>query len=352
MAFFTRPELTDDQFKQLSTSILTLSGETDFVGTLKSKGIEIDASTGYTSGSSFGHVLTFDGTKIRLLSPSGGTAGGSYPYDDISTITVGGIPAGTPLLNEPLVDLWQRLLVVYQEPTFPSFNISIPSLNEVGNPASWSGNQTFTWSTSNSGNVEPNTIQIRDITNATILGSGLANDGTELLALGAVIANATPITHTWRIEGTNTELNAMTPRNKTIESIYPWFYGTFDAGAVPAGTNRPDPTNAVTAQALIDAGTKVVTKSNGTLTANFSSTAQDYIWVAIPSSSTVKTVWYVNALDNGAIGGVVSPGGNLFPSPVTNNVDEPVSVYWSGITYRFYVSNKQVAATSMEFRNS
>lgn len=245
-------------------------------------------------------------------------------------------------------------MVVYQEPTFPSFNINISSLNEVGNPASWSGNATFTWSTSNSGNVSANTISIIDVTSGNVvLGSGLANDGIEILPLGTVINNLTPISHTWRIEGTNTELNAMTPRNRTIESIYPWFYGTFDAGAVPAGDNRPDPSNPVTAQSLVDVGTKVIAKSNSTLTVpNFGSSSQDYIWIAVPSPSTVKTVWFVNALDNGVIGGAISAGGNLFPTPVTVNINEPSFGYWSGVQYRFYLSNKQVSATSMEFRNS
>ncbi|GAG53981.1 unnamed protein product, partial [marine sediment metagenome] len=62
--FRTRPDLDDRQFKQKSTSVLTLSGTTNYLGPLKSSGIEIDASTG---GTSVGDVLTWNGTKILLL---------------------------------------------------------------------------------------------------------------------------------------------------------------------------------------------------------------------------------------------------------------------------------------------
>lgn len=350
MSFFTRPELTDEQFKQLSTSVLTLSGETNFVGVLKSKGVEIDASTG---GTFAGYVLTLDPSGVIKLKPAASGGTGQYAGASPSTITVGGIPAGTTLTGKTFEQLWEQLLVVYQEPAFTTFGNNIPSLSEVGNPASWTGNKIFTWSTSNSSNVSANTLTIKDVTSGNVvLGTGLANDGNENLSLMTTITNNVPLSHTWNIVGTNTESNQMPVKTYKIETIYPWFYGTFDGGAVPAGVNRPDASNPVTAQALLDAGSVVVQKSNGTLTVgNFAATAQDYIWFAIPSTSTAKTVWYVNPLDNGAIGGAVSAGGNLFPSPDTTSVDSP-SAYWNGISYNIYVSNKQIAATNMEFRNS
>lgn len=354
MGFFTRPDLINQQFKQLSGGTLTLSGETNFVGTLKSKGVEIDASTGGTFAG-YGLILDTDGV-IRLKPFSGGSGSGIYDGATPSTISVGGIPAGTTLTGRTFESLWEQLLVVYQAPTFSSFVINgIPALSEVGDPASFSGNKTFTWSTTNSSNVQANTITIRDVTNGnTILGTGLANDGVETLPLSTVISNTTPITHTWSINGTNTESNPIPQRTRTIESIYPWFFGRFDGGAVASGVNRPDPSNPTVAQSLLDNFEfKLIEKSNGTLTVfDFGSDSQDYIWIAVPATSTVKTRWYVNALDNGVIGGAVSAGGNLFPTPVTVTVDEPEGSYWTGVQYRFYVSNKQLAATIMEFRNS
>lgn len=351
MGFFTRITLEDNVAKQISGTTLTLSGETNFVGRLKSKGIEIDASTGGTFPS---YVLTLDTDSVIRLKPSSSGGSGLYTQASPSTINLGGIPAGTVLTNRPLEDILEQLLVVYQTPTFSVFNISIPSLLEVGNPNDFTGNQTFTWNTTNSSNVSPNTISITDVTSGNIiLGSGLPNDGNEILNLNTSIENEEPIIHTWRIDGINTKTNAMTSRTRVIESIYPWFYGTFDGGAVPAGVNRPDVSNQATAQDLLDSGTKVLAKSNGTLIVpDFNATNQDYLWIAVPTSSTLKTKWYVNDVDKGDIGGGISAGGNLFPTPDIIDLDEPTTIYWSGISYRFYLSNKQVAATSMEFRNN
>ena len=243
--------------------------------------------------------------------------------------------------------------MVYQVPTFNIFNNTISSLNQVGNPVNWSGSKTFTWNTTNPSNVQSNSIEIVDVTNGNaVLGTGLANDGSESLALGITINNNIPISHTWGVRGTNTEANPIVQKNYTITSIYPWFYGKVSSGGAPSGGNRPDATNPVVAQSLIDSGSVVVANSNSTVVVNnFGATPDDYIWFAIPSISTSKSVWYVNALDNGAIGGIISPAGNLFPDPALANVDSP-SAYWNGIQYKIYLSNKQVNSTYMEFRNS
>lgn len=356
MPFFTRPELIDEQFKQLAGTSLTLSGTTNFAGILQSKGVEIDATITGSSALVNGYVLTYNDTLGRIVleqSTSGGT--GFYNLASPSTITVGGIPAGTTLTGKPLEQLWEDLLVVYQEPAFSTFNNSIPPLSEVGNPATWniSPDTTFNWNTSNSGNVQPNSIEIIDVTLGNVtMASGLANDGTEDLPLTFQIVNNVPVTYTWGVKGTNTETNPISQKNYTINTIYPWFYGKVSSGGAPSGGNRPDPNNSVVAQSLIDSGVVIVASSNGTVVVNnFTATPDDYIWFAIPSTSTSKLVWYVNALDNGSIGGAVSPAGNLFPTPALVNVDSP-SAYWNGVQYKIYLSNKQVNSTYMEFRNS
>ena len=196
MPFFTRPELIDDQFKQLVGTNLTLSGETNFSGILKSKGIEIDASTG---GTFAGYVLTLDPSGVIKLKPASSGGTGVYDAASPSTITVGGIPVGTVLTGRTFESLWEELLVVYQEPTFGLFNNSITSLNQVGNPVNWSGTKTFNWNTSNSGNVQSNSIEIIDVSNGNaVLGTGLANDGNENLALGITINNNIPITEKYK----------------------------------------------------------------------------------------------------------------------------------------------------------
>lgn len=90
----------------------------------------------------------------------------------------------------------------YSAPAFTAFAITgVSSPVEVG--ATVSGTKTFTWATSNSGNVQANTIAIEDTTTTTILGSGLANNGSAALAAGTVTHNVAT-NETWSITGTNT----------------------------------------------------------------------------------------------------------------------------------------------------
>jgi hypothetical protein len=88
MGFFTKLPFSDIQVKQLATESIILSGTTNFAGTLKSKGIEIDATfTGLT-----GSVLTYIGGKIRLA-PSSGGGGGDTSFDSNRPTTRSGVPS-------------------------------------------------------------------------------------------------------------------------------------------------------------------------------------------------------------------------------------------------------------------
>lgn len=99
MSFYTRPILEDDQFKQLSGSTLTLSGSTDFVGTLKSKGIEIDASYTGTTASNVGKALALDENGIIKLQDVEGAdlsfdSSRTTTRDDIPQVNIGGTTIG------------------------------------------------------------------------------------------------------------------------------------------------------------------------------------------------------------------------------------------------------------------
>jgi hypothetical protein len=103
---------------------------------------------------------------IPVVLPIGKSLG-KYVNGDI-------IPAAGKTFEEVLNDVAQDFLA----PAFTSFSISQPSPIEVG--ATISGLKTFTWATSESANVEPDTISIED---SVVLGSGLSNDGTEDLTI-------------------------------------------------------------------------------------------------------------------------------------------------------------------------
>ncbi|MGC3945352.1 MAG: hypothetical protein QM762_12700 [Chryseolinea sp.] len=286
------------------------------------------------------HVSYFEGLAL-------GEGGGAGVYDlaSPSTVAVGGMPAGTNMSGRTWQSLIEEMAVDYLPPAFSSFDISdIGTLAEVGTVIG--GNHDFIWNTTNSFNVQANTVQIRDVTSNTVIASGLANDGAQTVDVG-VIANTSPITRQWRVEAQNTLLASFNSGNRNLSSIYPYFWGKVSSSGAAPGVNRPTAN-----QALINSGTKVVQASNGTVTINFNSTSDDYIWFAIPASMASKLAWYVSALNNGPIGGSVSPGGNLFPDPSLVTINSPTAL-WSGIQYKIYVSNYQSAINvNMELRNS
>ena len=274
-----------------------------------------------------------------------GAGGGVYDLTSPSTIPVGGMPAGTVMTGRTWQSLMEEIAVEYQLPGFSSFALtSIPAVVEVG--VAISGAHNFTWSTSNSFNVLANSINIRDVTANVLIASNLANDGAESVGIGT-IPNTAPMSRSWRAEGRNSLNVQFNSGQDTVTSLYPYFYGKVASGGLAPGLGRP-----AASQALINAGSKVVANSNGTISINFNSSSDDYIWFAIPAISANKNVWFVSLLNNGSIGGPVTPGGNLFPAFDTISVDSP-TVLWSGINYKVYVSNYQTAiAALMELRNS
>ncbi len=92
--------------------------------------------------------------------------------------------------------MWDMLLYPYQEPAFLLFTFGWTNPMEVG--AFTQANPTATWATSNSVNVAPNTVDIRDVTGGTDLVLNTVNDGVEALTV-APITKATASSHTFRI---------------------------------------------------------------------------------------------------------------------------------------------------------
>lgn len=373
-AFYTTNSGQTDNHGALADASAILGGYNHNIATGNTASVIIGGNGIKLTGSTYANFAVVDNLAI-WTAPSAGTTGDTvlvynqqtkkvrtvtqssiqgsstpnvyYTGATPSNTTVGGLLAGTVLTGKTISKLLETMLVVYQAPTFSAFSISSQATTiEVG--TALSGNKTFTWSTTNNSNIATNTVAIRDVTSNSIIASGLANDGTELVNIGT-ITNTSPITRSWRAEATQANNPSgnitFTSANFTVSSIYPYFYGKVASGGAPAGSNRPTATNA-----LVTGGTKVVASSTGTITITFNSTSDDYIWFAIPSTSTSKTVWYVDTLNNGAIGGSVSPGGNLFPAFDSVSV---TTVLWAGVSYKVYISNYQSSVSSaMEMRNS
>lgn len=123
----------------------------------------------------------------------------------------------------------------------------------------------------------------------------------------------------------------------TYNNIYPFFWGV--------STTQPTTSGIA---ALISGGSsnKVLLSAAGTIIIPFAAVSQ-YLWFATFTNYPDKTKWYVDALNNGNIGGPT----NLFQSPVSQSVNSP-NGYWSGINFDIYIGNYQTTNTSMQLRNS
>ena len=138
--------------------------------------------------------------------------------------TIGGIVAGSTFSNDTMQQMWNLLLYPYQSPAFSSFSISGQSTSiEVG--ITISGTKTFVWGTTNSGNVQTNSIIIRDVTNSVVLATGVANTGSNAIALPSSIQKTSPGSNQWSIQGTNTNsINFST--TFTVSWFWLRYYGT------------------------------------------------------------------------------------------------------------------------------
>ena len=112
-------------------------------------------------------------------------------------------------------------------------------------------------------------------------------------------------------------------QSTSFEGIYPYFYYKSTSPITPE-----------IMQSAIANGqaTKVLASSTGTITIPFAANGE-YIAVAYPATSTTKTIWYVNALDNGKIeegGGVLGDVNMLLCNSPTN--------LWNDVPFKIHVS--------------
>ncbi len=171
-----------------------------------------------------------------------------------SNITLGGViegidrpySAGDPVhLQIALADI--TISTPFAAPAFTAFAVTGQTTPiEVGATIA-AGSKTFTWSTSNSINVKPNSISIVDTTGSVTLASGLANTGSDAITIGA-ITNILPATQVWTINGVNTQ-NAGFSRTYTVA----WLWRVY-AGDNAALTLTANQIKALSASSALQAG--------------------------------------------------------------------------------------------------
>lgn len=163
---------------------------------------------------------------------------GSPPYSNATPmpVDVGGWPKDSTFVDKTIAEMLDGLLYPYQYPAFTAFGIldQVTPL-EVGD--SIAIDRTFTWTTSNSSSVSPNTISLYDVTGGnTLIASGLENDGVHATSYPAApITKTTDTTHSFRVDGENTHTETF---NMTYTVTWQWrrFYGeSYNAGPLSAG---------------------------------------------------------------------------------------------------------------------
>lgn len=380
MPFFARPNIDDIQFKQISGTTITLSGQTR-IATSSGLTLYDDVNSKYipiiVTGATDNTVLTYLNNKITLQ-PISDITGNVYTGYTPTTCTVGGLVSGTDICNCSFTCIVQDILVPPLNPvvTEPSSGFSIfPSatLYEVGTCVCIDGYSTF-----DRGCVVPQYCGSPDRRSGTAISYIYCEWGLNtIICPNTTSSNPVTFTPFKVINGENclsskvcysagleifnsrcgTYCSALPPGTTststiTINGILPYFYGKVSSGNVAAGVNRPSAT-----VDLITGGTSITCRSNDTICIDFDSTSDDYIWFATPVASNIKTCWFVDSTNNGNISGSTSSvGGNLFTDPViVDNVsNKPTSCgCWSGESYNLYISNYQTTSGKiMEFRNN
>ena len=181
-----------------------------------------------------GYVLTQDeedGTGV--WAPAAGGSGGTIPnYINTAstTETVGGILAGNtfPPPGRTMQQMWDQLLYPYQPPSFTSFNrADLKSVYEVGETIT-TGSKNFTWSTSNSVNVDSGiagSIEIKELDPSLTIANSEDNDGSQVVSTSAAMGRTTVGSKSlYRIFGINTQGGTF---NSTISRTWRirWYFG-------------------------------------------------------------------------------------------------------------------------------
>lgn len=138
------------------------------------------------------------GISTRGGGGSGGSCDVTYTNTTPVPETIGGIEANTTFDGVSIQDVLTDLLYPYQEPSFNSFNMQGLSKTTYSLGETFSGgSSTFTWSTTNSSNVEVDSVTLNG-------EGGLSNTGNYVQTLSPV-TNNTVTTQTYSISARNTE---------------------------------------------------------------------------------------------------------------------------------------------------
>lgn len=226
----------------------------------------VTAGTYTTVSQSFSGVVPIYQVDVR-------TSAITYSNTGTTPTTIGGISAGSTFNTKTVQEMFDSLLYPYQTPAFTAFaRTNLSSTYELGQVV-LSGAQTFTWSTSNSGNVSANTISIvQNFSPVTTLVNGGANVGTTAITLTSIFSSATLSTNTlYTISATNS-LNSTFSSTIARTWLPRWYYGKFSGSSINPTQLVALPTNALVSNVV---NTYYVIPTGAT---------PEYIYFAIPNT--------------------------------------------------------------------
>jgi len=339
-------DLSNFGFKQLASSLLTLSGTTNFIGTLKSKGMEIDAApshSGYTTGGTGAtvYVLTLLGNKIRLAPSVGGGGGGTGT--NVFNTNRPTTRSGIPIVNAGVGGTVQCFLEKYFFPAVPpssSMSIVLGSSSRQFGDQSCSGvlYNGLGWNVvkntnSFTGNIFIDTCGLGvGVYNCTIPSVGGSQSGAVsycICGLCAVPAGSgtTSTSQTFKICALTTAAE-VTQGTTSIS----WQNKRFWLKSTSSWTSS----DAATIQALLNAGSVIGSELSSSIAKTFSPIAfsGEYFYYVYPKFLGTPT-FTVNALPNNAWGN--GGTGTLFTINYTNN---------NGYTIPYYVAKSDQALST------
>jgi len=334
------------------TSIATSGGSCSIAIASGTQWISLNSSSG--GGGVSGHIIEDEGTPLpqrpflnfvgsnvvvtddvpnnsTVVTVSGG-GGNIYNGASPSTLTVGGINSGSPILGLTYDQLWQDLLVPYIAPAFSSFAIvGQTTVVEVGTTIATP--KTFSFGFSNA-NVQPNSLDILDVTASTTLASGLPLvSPTSAIPIG-VIQQINPSSYSWRGKATNTQATIFFSSNFTIGWYWKAYWGT---SALPLLTEA-------SIEGLLNGQLSVG------LAGTYNFVALDYKYFCFPNDfgSPTTTVGFKDAATGLSIA-MADTGDNAFYSNLQNgwfyglvNVTNSLGI---ATNYRVYRTKNTLGAT-------
>ena len=253
------------------------------------------------------------------------SGGENYSNSIGTTATIGGISAGSTFNNQTMTQMWDALLYPYQTPAFSSFaRGNLLTDYDLGRPV-LNGSQTFTWGTSNSVNVQANTIKIDQLFPSTVnILTGSVNDSTETINLtGEIISATSPTTiPMYKITATNSKsIDFTTTISRTWK--HRWYYG------------KNINTSLTNAQIIDLANSNLITAAINISLTFPSSVLPEYLYIIIPQGLGQPSDWRDST--TGCFGNNI-PYSNIGSTSITN-------VYGVATTYNIYRSTNQITGS-------